>query len=136
MFLLGLRIGIITTVSTQDFEFWYLASMYMIKKIFGSTNLFYLLVRKFLYSIFPNNLKHHVSMNEIPDHRKGSEGFCLESLLWIGFYYWWWGTNTIVIPEIKNGYILVDDYEFTAKTLFKNVYWDRPLFAWIFIAIG
>lgn len=109
LFILGLRVGIMTSTSVNSFEFWYLGFIFLIKRVLESTNLVYIGVRRALYLLAPDNMKHKVSMQEIPEHRKGTEGFFFENLVWLAFYYFWWGTNTIVPSAVKGGTVVVVD---------------------------
>ncbi|KAL4500567.1 hypothetical protein ABPG72_002991 [Tetrahymena utriculariae] len=135
MLILGMRIGIMTSTSTSDFEFWYLGTIFFLKRILESSSLLYINIRKLIYKLFPPNLKYKASMSEYPDYKKGREGFYMESIVWIGMYYWWFYTNTIVPGYVKS-YIVVNNCEFQATNIFKGITWDRPFFAWIFFLLA
>lgn len=132
LFILGMKVGIMTSVSSNSFEFWYLGSLFLIKRILESTNVLYINVRKLIYRLFPSNLRYMISMGEIQDHIKGREGYFLENIIWLGMYYWWFFTETFV-PGYAKKYVVIDDCGFSAKTLFKGITWDRPFFTWIFL---
>lgn len=125
-----------TSVSVNSFAFWYLGVLFLIKRVLEASNILYLGIRKAFYSLVPVNLKHFASMKEIPDHRKGSEGFLLESVVWVLFYYFWWGTNTIIPGAVRGDYVVVSDCSFHATGLFDIISWERPLLVWVFLVVG
>ncbi len=59
---LGMKIGIIMLVKYENFEFWYLGVMFLVKKILESTNLLVIALRKVIFDNFPPFIKHYVSM--------------------------------------------------------------------------
>lgn len=118
-----------TSIPTNSFEFWYLGAMFMIKKLFESTSLLYIKLRKYAYTKFS---KYFFALKEFPDYRKGIEGYQLESIIWLAYFYWWRYTGSIIPPFVKD-YIIIENCKFSVSDMFKNVSWDRPLFCWIFI---
>ncbi|KAL4468698.1 hypothetical protein ABPG74_005201 [Tetrahymena malaccensis] len=135
MLILGMRIGIMTSTSTSNFEFWYLGTLFFLKRILESSSFVYINLRRLIYTLFPPNLKYKASMSEYPDYKKGREGFYMESIVWIGMYYWWFYTNTIVPGYVKS-YIVVNNCEFQATNIFRGISWDRPFFTWIFFLVA
>ncbi|EAR90407.3 transmembrane protein, putative (macronuclear) [Tetrahymena thermophila SB210] len=135
MLILGMRVGIMTSTSTSNFEFWYLGTLFFLKRILESSSFVYINLRRLIYKMFPPNLKYKASMSEYPDYKKGREGFYMESIVWIGMYYWWFYTNTIVPGYVKS-YIVVNNCEFQATNIFRGVTWDRPFFTWIFFLVA
>jgi hypothetical protein len=57
-----MKIGIIMLVKYENFEFWYLGVMFLVKKILESTNLLVIALRKVIFDNFPPFIKHYVSM--------------------------------------------------------------------------
>lgn len=132
---MGLRLGVMSSVTLGRFEFWYLGIFFAIKIVVSTTGMFYINLRRAIYYCVPDSLRYLVAMGEIPEHVKGKHGFLIENLLWLLMFFWWIFTGTLVPGYVKSS-LIIDDCAFNADTLFKASTWDRGFFTWIFVLIG